>query len=1354
MKKIILVIISVCISILLFPQQEPIQQLNIKSPEVSAFEKYGEIPVNTYAGIPEISIPLYKIRSGDAELPISLDYHATAIKVDQEATWVGLNWLMNVGGVISTEITRSYTSREQWGKLFNQMIYADTRSSDFEMTGRMVKFAGTHEMYSSSLYGRKLFAVVPDSQYDSDISGSSYMELAKNGLGGAKIYHANFLGYSFSFIYHPVLEKYIIVGKDNKFVIETTSGGDSPYFTLIAPNGFKYSFSNMETTTYAGGTPARLNPFILSSYYLSEIVSPTGGTIYLRYKQYGFTYPIIKATETVHYGYKTLWGMNLTDGQYMDGEVCRKLASEYYTDNKYLCEIESDDALVKFQVGDRLDMKGKPKKLDRIEIYDKSSNKQIKCFSFQYDYYQGCDVGGDYIYDYYRQLFEGRTFDNSVLKFTEDHLKKRLRLLSLQEDGFDNNGNKKTSAPYQFTYDMTPLPGKTSAAHDYWGNYNGIDNSGGKYYHILLPDVTNLGEDTQSGFPNDFKNKFPKADQRLNPSSINAGLLSRITYPTGGYSTFLFEPHRISNFPKSTYSSGENWPITKTVQYWKSNYDKSLPLDFLTAKEFKIKEKTNVTLSAEFRKTASYTWDEFEGATAILFKYNLVRTSDGSVMEYPAVPIKIFSYSNILSELLPSIDSKIWEESISLEPGSYRLHIYCPWSQISAYDMTFKGRCHLNIMVSANNSKEDLLSEYKLGSFFTQDTDSDLKYDPKELTPKEFILTEETGLKCNLSITTAGKYSWNRMEGSKAILYKYPNTRLEDGSVSGSEVVYKQWDLKDFVSTTDSTKKIKNDTILLPPGRYRIEAKYSIANIHPSSPEAYGPKAYIELSVSQYQGNISSEVSADALGVRIAQIKSYDGKIERTTKYKYSNLSLPSGLMMNPLKFTRKRYQIFQGDTQTSSCDGPKDAKLINYWLYSSNNQIPQANNDVGYSYVEVITDGIGYETFTYWNQRNYSKDYLKPLPDPRNGNLLEHCVYNSSGQLIKTYKNKYTILKTEPYFVNAVIEDIYLGGDSPSVCSGLVNPYSLACPYNRVLIQIYPSIKTWMVKSQSIEESYFPLGKIIDESNYIYNPSNLELARIEKKINDNEIQKRYFIYPVDYSTTGYPANLISRNIITYPTEVVNTLKKENGEFVLDGTLNYYTNNGKKTSISNLEFTEDLSISNFRFSNKTANGNSVENNGIYSPFSQYTMRMTASYGTKGNILNTVKDKSLNFIYLWGYNGQYPIAEIKNITYDQIKSVLTEDVINRLSTSPEPLVADLKKVNDLRSNISLGNIMVTTYTYKPLVGMTSMTAPSGLTTYYEYDDFGRLKRTYIKEKDGNGSEVEKNIQSYNYHYRNQ
>jgi YD repeat-containing protein len=53
-------------------------------------------------------------------------------------------------------------------------------------------------------------------------------------------------------------------------------------------------------------------------------------------------------------------------------------------------------------------------------------------------------------------------------------------------------------------------------------------------------------------------------------------------------------------------------------------------------------------------------------------------------------------------------------------------------------------------------------------------------------------------------------------------------------------------------------------------------------------------------------------------------------------------------------------------------------------------------------------------------------------------------------------------------------------------------------------------------------------------------------------------------------------------------------------------------------------------------------------------------------------------------------------------------------------------------------------MITTYTYKPLVGVTSSTDPRGYTITYNYDTFGRL----INVKDADGNLMSEN----EYHYR--
>ena len=76
-----------------------------------------------------------------------------------------------------------------------------------------------------------------------------------------------------------------------------------------------------------------------------------------------------------------------------------------------------------------------------------------------------------------------------------------------------------------------------------------------------------------------------------------------------------------------------------------------------------------------------------------------------------------------------------------------------------------------------------------------------------------------------------------------------------------------------------------------------------------------------------------------------------------------------------------------------------------------------------------------------------------------------------------------------------------------------------------------------------------------------------------------------------------------------------------------------------------------------------------------------------------------------------------------------------------------MIASLKNATGAYARTLIGNIrnilagkdvLVTTYTYLPGVGMTGMTEPGGNATSYEYDSSGRLQR--IKNMDGRTTEA--------------
>ncbi len=91
---------------------------------------------------------------------------------------------------------------------------------------------------------------------------------------------------------------------------------------------------------------------------------------------------------------------------------------------------------------------------------------------------------------------------------------------------------------------------------------------------------------------------------------------------------------------------------------------------------------------------------------------------------------------------------------------------------------------------------------------------------------------------------------------------------------------------------------------------------------------------------------------------------------------------------------------------------------------------------------------------------------------------------------------------------------------------------------------------------------------------------------------------------------------------------------------------------------------------------------------------------------------------------------------------------TAELARNITIPSSPETAAFMKYGDIPLNHYTGtlpNAMVSTYTYDPLIGITSMTDPKGYTMYYTYDDLNRLKT--IKDQQGN-------ILSENeYHYKN-
>ncbi len=54
--------------------------------------------------MPDITIPLYEVKTRQHTVPITLSYHASGIKVTDVASWAGLGWSVNAGGFVGHKV--------------------------------------------------------------------------------------------------------------------------------------------------------------------------------------------------------------------------------------------------------------------------------------------------------------------------------------------------------------------------------------------------------------------------------------------------------------------------------------------------------------------------------------------------------------------------------------------------------------------------------------------------------------------------------------------------------------------------------------------------------------------------------------------------------------------------------------------------------------------------------------------------------------------------------------------------------------------------------------------------------------------------------------------------------------------------------------------------------------------------------------------------------------------------------------------------------------------------------------------------------------------------------------------------
>lgn len=352
---------------------------------------------------------------------------------------------------------------------------------------------------------------------EDNIDSSIYIDNISDGLrdGEADIFYFNIGGYSGRFFFN--LDNEIILAEKQELQIKVYEGSFFLGFTIITPDGNKYHFGNncencsgedyREETQTTDEDHMNVRTYY-STWYLRKIESLNGEVVDFIYESIGMSDKLQSIQQSVALSADFVVTANDESKSYT-----------YVLNQKRIDAIKFSRSSVNFNYNTaRLDITN-GNSLDEIEIQN-SNQEEIRSYNLYHSYFP-CDYSHRYAY--------------------------RLRLDSIVEIGENNLLEKTTKFDYYTDQNIPPrrhtwIDGQTVTANEYfsqdhWGYFNGESNTS------LVP---SLSYEAQS---------YTGANRDPHWPYSKANILEKITYPTGGYTSFEFEPNYIGYQGKDTVDS-------------------------------------------------------------------------------------------------------------------------------------------------------------------------------------------------------------------------------------------------------------------------------------------------------------------------------------------------------------------------------------------------------------------------------------------------------------------------------------------------------------------------------------------------------------------------------------------------------------------------------------------------------------------------------------------------------------------------------------------------------------------------------------------------------------------------------
>ncbi|EOA50519.1 hypothetical protein [Bacteroides salyersiae] len=570
-----------------------------------------------------------------------------------------------------------------------------------------------------------------------------------------------------------------------------------------------------------------------------------------------------------------------------------------------------------------------------------------------------------------------------------------------------------------------------------------------------------------------------------------------------------------------------------------------------------------------------------------------------------------------------------------------------------------------------------------------------------------FTLTKETEITLQWRVLTYDEEP-KKDEDGEVSFYRCAFLKNESGKI-----------LKEISVVEREMGRFILQKLVLPAGKYTV----NVATQNIITPGNYGMSLSVSMEVVK---NIDTNVVSKGGGVRVKRIYStFEGKIISDLKYSYMKKGKSTGLLMNSPVFT------YPFTTRNLTLRGVYDIGGVRVdvidvtGFYVCGMSYPYTpfsfsamGASVGYSTVTVRENFCtGYEEYSYYNvpDRALSSDesYIPGFPTTgslRNGQLLSKILYDDDGGKVEETNYIYTVDRQETVKgFKAYIPLIF-------------STFSTS-EFDYIYARFYDTVSERWNLTREITTTYDPNNygsnygtpSVQFYKDYKYLSSNDLPSMVSYGNSDKSIRQIQYKYSTDYADQ-MSQKMKNRNLVNKPLETI---------YMCDGSVT----KAEKTSYID---TLGLILPKIVYALKASSPLSLS---MYSSFyrKKYSIDL---YNKHGKIVQMSEKDNIPVTYLWGYKSIYPIAEIRNATYNEVAMHLRN--MDSFENSLSPIMTSIENLRSL-----LKKSLITTYTYKVPWGIQKIVSPTGMNTTYNYDLFGRLQTIL----DHNGKVVKR--LKYNY-----